>query len=59
MIELIALWFIVSIVVGIVIGRSIHTMNIGDSPETPETHGAGAEFPFFPHDSALDTGRTR
>ena len=59
MIELIALWFFVSIVVGIVIGRSIHAMNIGAAPEDLESPAATADFPFFPQGSALETMRAR
>lgn len=59
MIELIALWFIVSIVVGIVIGRSIHAMNIGAAPEDQESPAATADYPFFPQGSSLETMRAR
>jgi uncharacterized membrane protein len=59
MIELIALWFIVSIVVGVVIGRSIHVMNIGDMTEDLDSPAATADFPFFPQGSSLGAMQAR
>lgn len=58
MIELIVLWFIVSVVVGVVIGHSIHAMNVGDAPEDQHVAAAKEGYGFFPPGS-LDSVQAR